>query len=59
MVQLVLYLVIGAIDMGFHDPYYVVAHLHYVLSLSTINATLLGLLYVLPDAVFNLSTNAR
>ena len=60
MVQLVLYLVISAaIDIGFHDSYYVVAHFHYVVPLSTINATLLGLLYVLSDAVSKRLTNTR
>ena len=51
MVQLVLYLVITAIDIGVHDSYYVVAHFHYVLSLGTIIAILLGLLYVQSDEV--------
>ena len=46
MVQLVLYLVISAVDIGLHDSYYVVAHWHYVLSLSTIIAFRFGQLYV-------------
>ena len=47
-----------AIDIGFHD-YYVVAHFHYVVSLSTINATLLGLLYVMSDAISKRLANTR
>ena len=51
MVQLVLYLVISAVDIGLHDSYYVVAHFHYVSSLGTIIVILLGLLYVQSDEV--------
>ena len=51
MVQLVLYLVISAVDIGLHDSYYVVAHFHYVLSLGTIIVIRVGLLYVQPDEV--------
>ena len=59
MIQLVLYLVISASGIGFHDSYYVVAHFHYVLSSSTINATLLGLLYVSSDAELKWLTDTR
>ena len=51
MIQLVLYLVISTIDIGFHDSYYVIAHFHYAVSISSINATLFGLLYILSDTV--------
>ena len=46
MIQLVLYLVISSVDIDFHDSYYIVAHFHYVVSISSINATLFGLLYI-------------
>ena len=51
MVQLVLYLVINAVDIVSHDSYYVGSHFHYVLYLGTIIAILLGLLYVQSDEV--------
>ena len=51
VVQLVLYLVISNVDIGLHDSHYVVAHFHYDLSLGTIIAILLGLLYVQSDEV--------
>ena len=41
----------NAVHIGLHDSYYVVAHFHYVLSLGTIIAILLGLLYVQSDEV--------
>ena len=58
MVQLVLYLVIRGVDIGLHDSYYVVEHFHYVLSLGTIIAILLGLLYVQSDEVLLLWTGS-
>ena len=49
----------SAVDRGLHDSYCVVAHFHYVLSLSTIIATLVGLLYVLSGEVRKWLTNTR